>query len=333
VSDSAFTILIPVYNDWLAASILVGNLDKTAARHGFEPDVVLVNDGSTTDLPADFLRQPPRALRNIEIVHLRENLGHQRALCIGLVYVYDHRQGTPVLVMDADGEDAPEDIPALWAGFHKYGGRKVVFAARAKRAEGPIFKLFYAFFQLVHWFLVGFGTRMGNFSIVPPNALARLVVMPEIWNHYAASVIKSRTPFTSIPVDRAKRIAGRSKMGLVALILHGLSAISVYGGTVGVRMLLASSAGAVVSIFALLGLFALHVSSPATVPVWAIYAGGLIVTLMFQAVMISLIYTFLILYGRSHPAFVPARDCPVYIAAVERVHSSESLRIAGAGPS
>ena len=63
--------------------------------------------------------------------------------------------------------------------------------------------------------------RVGNFSVLPFIRLSQLVVVPEIWNHYAAAVIRSRLPFRSLRIARGRRYSGRSKMDFIGLLLHG----------------------------------------------------------------------------------------------------------------
>ena len=44
----------------------------------------------------------------------------------------------------------------------------------------------------------------------------RLVVVSELWNHYAAAVLRSRIPYAIIPTDRGTRIAGKPTMNWTA---------------------------------------------------------------------------------------------------------------------
>ena len=44
--------------------------------------------------------------------------------------------------------------------------------------------------------------RVGNFSVIPRDLLSRLVVVSELWNHYAAAVFKSRLPFVTLKGER-----------------------------------------------------------------------------------------------------------------------------------
>jgi glycosyltransferase involved in cell wall biosynthesis len=310
-------ILIPVFNDWPVVEVLAKQLDAVLSERGFQAELVLIDDGSTTAPSA--LVHNPQALQKVEIVTLRKNLGHQRALCVGLVYVHQTRPGSTVMILDADGEDNPRDIIALLERFCEVGGEKVVFAARSKRAEGFVFQFFYRMFQLVHYLLVGFGTQIGNFSVIPPRILDRLVIVPEVWNHYAAAVVKSRFPIDQIPLARSKRLLGRSKMSFVNLIIHGLSAISVYGDTVGVRLLLVSSTLSAFWLAGLVVILIIRFGTTLAIPGWATYTAGLVLMGLLQSFLISLVFTFMVLYSRAHPSFIPSHDCPLYIGVTRTV--------------
>ena len=71
------------------------------------------------------------------MLRLRRNLGHQRAIAIGLTYIQAQMTTAyeAVVVMDGDGEDAPEDVPRLLARLEAEGGRSIVFAERTRRSE------------------------------------------------------------------------------------------------------------------------------------------------------------------------------------------------------
>ena len=77
--------------------------------------------------------------------------------------------------------------------------------------------------------------------MIPRERLSCLVASSELWNHYAAAAFASRQPYATIPTRRATRLDGRSKMNFVNLVIHGLSAISVYSDAIGVRLLIATA--------------------------------------------------------------------------------------------
>ena len=115
-----------------------------------------------------------------------------------------------------------------------------MFAERTRRSETWFFQLCYRVYQALHWMLTGIRVRVGNFSIIPRSLLSRLVVVSELWNHYAAAVFKSKLPFGSIKTKRAERLGGHSRMDFVGLVIHGLSALSVHGERIGVRLIVAT---------------------------------------------------------------------------------------------
>ncbi len=321
---------MPVYNDWAAVARLLPLIDQMLASMGRRARILLVDDASTLQPDSAF----PRAFSNLEavsIVHLRPNLGHQRAIAIGLVYAYQHlvhgREpgiAGPVVVMDADGEDRPQDLPALMEAFDVAGGKKIVFAARVKRLEGLWFRFSYQGYRTLHKALTGVTVRVGNFSVMPPEALDRLVVVSEIWNHYAAAVLRSRIPYTEIPIPRGPRLEGRSRMDFVALLVHGLSAISVFSDAVGAR-LLALTAFLVALVTVFIGAIAgVRLFTGLQIPAWAGYATGILLVVLIQALVVSLALVFIIVAGRAAPSFLPVRDAPLFIDRVEELTGTVS---------
>jgi hypothetical protein len=321
---------MPVYNDWAAAARLIPLIDQALQSASRRARILLVDDASTEPPPAAWpgpsLSNGLAAIDSVSILHLRRNLGHQRAIAIGLVYVYqdwvyqDRTGLSALVVMDADGEDRPQDLPALLDVYATAGDAAVVvFAARTKRLEGLVFRFFYRAYRVLHKALTGVAVRVGNFSVMSPPALGRLMVVSELWNHYAAAVVRSRIPYTSIPIPRGQRLEGRSHMDFVSLLVHGLGAISVFSDVVGAR-LLALTAMAVSLAAALIGaVTAMRLFTPLAIPEWAGYATGILLIVLAQALIVSLALVFIIVSGRAAPAFLPIRDAPFFIDRAERV--------------
>ena len=318
-SQDRTVILIPMFNDWESAELLLSDLDRAFAQHAMSPEVLFIDDGSTRPLPPGFGNRPFTALRSIDILQLRRNLGHQRAIAVGFVFVYQNLPCRAVVVMDADGEDRPADIPLLAAKFDQEGQRSIIFAARAKRLERLWFRFLYHVYRLLHWFLTGEGVRVGNFSIVPFQALAKLVVVPEIWYHYAAAVIRSGVCSQSIPIARGKRLAGNSKMNFIALLLHGLSAFFVYGDILGARLLV--SIAAVLTLGGALAAtgIVVHYTTSLVIPGLLAYLVGILGMVFLQAILIALILVFTVIGGRANLGFLPLRDCPYFVSGVRRI--------------
>ena len=252
-------------------------------------------------------------------MELRTNLGHQRALCVGLVHLAQGDLAGPVVIMDADGEDAPSDISRLLKKFVREDKRKVIFAARGLRAEGFLFKFFYKFYRTIHRLAVGFDPRFGNFSVLPASFLERLVVSSDLWNHYAAAVVKMKLPYATVPIDRSRRFVGDSKMGFVGLVVHGLSAMSVFGDRVGVRLLILCGFAGLLTIAFIVAALIVKLTTDLAIPGWATYVTGLLLLILSQLAVLSLVFIFVALYSRGQSSFIPIRDCPIYIGRVRTV--------------
>ncbi|MBX9602276.1 MAG: glycosyltransferase [Bryobacteraceae bacterium] len=301
-------VLIPVYNDWDAVVCLLSELNQQLA----EPvDVLLVDDGSLAPMPAwpEFGN-----FRTVKVLHLRRNLGHQRAIAIGLFEAADRMRGSAVIVMDGDGEDRPDHVPLLLEEFRRRGSKDVIFAARTKRLESLWFRVFYALYRRLHLLFTGIEVRVGNFSVLPPEAVSRLMVVPELWNHYAAAVFRAKLPLQLVPLPRGRRLRGQSTMNFVSLVIHGLSAISVFSDVVSARLLVAASGFSVALTVALGVVVAVRFGTGLAIPGWATYAGGILAVLLLQSLLLAVLLVFQIIGSRTQMSFLAARDAHYFIA-------------------
>jgi glycosyltransferase involved in cell wall biosynthesis len=315
------TVLMPLRDDWASAAELIRRLDRTLAAYPCVLKVLLVDDGSVQPYKAADFQSGFSVVRSIRILRLRRNLGHQRAIAIGLVHTAQAAWCEAVLVMDADGEDTPDGALQLLREFSEvHHGSKAIFAARSRRTESLVFRVAYKFYKVLHRLLTGIRVRVGNFSIFPAAFLSTLVVMSELWNHYAAAFFRSGLPFTTTPIPRGYRIAGTSRMNFVSLVAHGMSAISVFADVVGVRLLIASIAGSLMAVLGVLAVLMIRLFTDRAVPGWATYTTGTLVVILMQFVAIATSFTFTMLSNRATLNLVPLRDCQVYVLDSSEVY-------------
>lgn len=304
-------IMMPVFNDWPSATMVIQKLDAVLSDKALTADIVLVDDGSTS-LPPELNLQCA-AVGRVGMLALRRNLGHQRAIAVGLGYVAQEISCQQLIIMDCDGEDAPEDVPKLIEALANLATPKIVFAERRRRSEGLVFKTGYTCYRALHLMLTGERVRFGNFSIIPAEILARIVAVSEIWNHYVAGVIVARLPYTSIPTARSSRLIGTSHMNLQSLIIHGLRALSVFADAIGIRIL---SLLFVVSMATLLGIFVVvfvRFATPFAIPGWASTVTGLLVVCLTQALILVVLFLFAVLSSRSMLGMIPLRDYGYFV--------------------
>ena len=320
MSDIKLMILMPVFNDWQALSLLLPSLEHELKTSGLRVGLLLVDDGSTVKLPESFSPKPLPSIASIDVLSLRRNLGHQRAIAVGLSYIEVNYPDCSVVIMDSDGEDSPKDVPQLVRECLAHNGEKIVFAARTRRSEGLAFTFFYHLYRFVHLLLTGIPVRVGNFSIVPPGALKRLVVVSELWNHYAAAVHKAKLPMSLIPTERSERLEGTPRMDLVSLVVHGLSAMAVFGDRIGVRLLILVSLGMLLTVAALVAVATIRITTDLAIPGWATYVSGLLLVMLMQMLLVVLVFVFAILAARNAVNVIPTRDYIHILGDVRRIY-------------
>ena len=315
-------VLSPVYDDWAAVALLLPRLDQELARSGACARVVLVNDGSINPPPGDLVRVPLTAISAVHVLSLRRNLGHQRAIAVGLAFIQERMPCDAVVLMDADGEDDPLDVPRLLANVREGQGKSVVFARRMRRSEGVAFTVLYRTYRWVHRLMTGIPVQVGNFSIVPYPLLGRLVVMSDLWNHNAAAVLQSRIPYDMVPTSRAQRLSGTSRMNFVALVAHGMSAVAVFADRVGVRLLIASivALGATLGMLAVMAISWIWTGHPPSGRLLTAIAVGLV--LFVQIVATASLFVLQVLFARGTSTFIPVRDYPFFVASDEAIWRS-----------
>jgi glycosyltransferase involved in cell wall biosynthesis len=224
-----FIVVTPVYEDMLAARQLFTEL---AAQFGQSVFVVAVDDGSVRE-PVEVSWLAGAGVAGL-VITLARNVGHQRAIAVGICHVAEHFPDLPVVTMDSDGEDVPATVHALLAQMGSHAD--IVVAQRQARVETLQFKFFYVIYKRVFRLLSGRRINFGNFALYSPAAVQRLSRMAELWVHVAATVLCSRLRIHYEPIDRGPRYAGKSKMNFVSLVLHGFRGLMVFAEDVLVRV-------------------------------------------------------------------------------------------------
>ena len=105
-------------------------------------------------------------------------------------------------------------------------------------------------------------------------------------------------------------------MNYVGLIIHGLSAMSVFSEVVGARMLIATSTLVLLTLVGLVVVVAVRFLTDLAIPGWATYTFGLLLVVLLQAIMFAISFSFTILNGRRGAGFIPIRD---YVHFVDHV--------------
>lgn len=317
-SQSPIFVVIPVFNDWESCALLLKEAERDCSRAFFRRLCFCwVNDGSHQAAPEDLLRPGFQDM----VLELTRNVGHQKAIALGIARISHDFPGLPILVMDADGEDRPGDMEKL---FRRSEEEKcIVFARRTKRHEGLFFRFFYNLYKLIFMILTGKKIAFGNFSSIPGKLTIRVAHVSEIWNHYSGGILKSRIPYTSIPLERGRRLAGESKMNFTSLVLHGLSAVAIHADSMAVRLVLFCLFLAAFSLMAIVTVAVVKFFTPFASPGWATTVITGFASIIMQSFLVSLLLLFVVLMYRTQKLFIPAKDFKDYLSGVFTLKKDE----------
>jgi hypothetical protein len=307
-----FALVIPIFNDWASVQALLDAIDQVPLPTNLGFHVILVNDGSYAADQPSFGLGRYRLLCQIETVNLVCNLGHQRAIAVGLVAAAELPHIAGVIVMDGDGEDRPEDIRILLNELAQRPSH-IVCARRRKRSESWMFRASYRIYKAVFQALTGKAIDFGNFCVIPRSMLNNVIHNPATWNHLAASILRSRVPVIGTDTTRGFRFAGESKMNYVSLILHGMSAISVYAEVVMVRMVLATLGVAGLTVLGMVAVAAVRLFTHYAVPGWASTVFGSLTVILLQSIVFATVAAFMLLNARSVKPVIPALDAMQFV--------------------
>jgi glycosyltransferase involved in cell wall biosynthesis len=301
------TIVTPLFNDLDCLYQLIEQIRLVLTPTKYNDySILVVDDCSNLEVEKDKLKGHP-----IEVLHLNKNLGHQKAIAIGLSYLNANSTDDFFVVMDCDGEDKPEHLPILLDEASKDNRKEIVFAHRTKREESFFFKIFYKIYKYAFIFLTGKVINFGNFSVIPKKLLDKVTHVSDIWNHYPGGIIRSRLLYKSVGLDRGHRYTGKSKMNYTSLVIHGLSAVAVYIDTVSVRLLIAITSLILVAIAGIITVFIYS----SYLPSWAVL---IFFGILMQAFLSALILVFTVLSYRVNFNFLPAAHFQDYVESVEQ---------------
>ena len=306
-------VVTPVFEDREASTRLFSELRKVL---GPELYIIAVDDGPVRQ-PVDPGAIAAAGLRGV-VIRLRRNVGHQRAIAVGISYAVEHLPGATLVIMDSDGEDVPATVPDILAPLASEDV-DVVVAQRKSRVETLRFKLFYTVYKFLFRAMTGRSISFGNFMAMKPGAARRLASMRELGIHVAGCILVSRLRTSLKAIDRGPRYAGKSKMNFSGLVLHGFQAFMVFAEFVLVRVGIACAAVAVLSLVGIILSVLLKLGGLAT-PGWASTALGILVLVLLQTGVLTLMT--LLLTGITKGSNVLAGD---YLELIDEVLPAEPV--------
>ena len=229
MSKKRHIILIPVYNDEMSLNKLLQNIDHhLETLSGFETEILILDDKSAKKI--NLGSNKFKNFEKIAILRVKENIGSQKVIVVGLNYLKDIKENFFVTIMDSDGEDNPKEISRMLALALK-NSDSVITSNRKSRSEPLIVKVLYK----IHLFLTFLFSlkwiSFGNFTTFNSINLKNILNDNSSWLAYSGSVIKN-CKIKRLYAKREKRYFDKSKIGLLKLIEHSVRINSVFSNRV-----------------------------------------------------------------------------------------------------
>lgn len=264
-------VISPVYLDVVSYLRLREDLQREATELAIaEVRFVVIDDSAGRDLEIGRLR----LLGDVIVLEPPFNLGHQRAIVFGARIMADEMRAMDLVVtLDADGEDRPEDLPRLLTPLFAAAddAHQVTLALRTRRRESALFKAFYLAFRLFFRILTGKSVRTGNYAAFRGWTAQQAMRHPHFDLCYSSTFVALGLATKLVPCERGTRYAGRSRMGVSGLIMHGLRMLMPFTDRIALRALLTFSLTMALSVALSLVVIAVRLFSDAAIPGWATF--------------------------------------------------------------
>lgn len=199
------SVVIPVYKAEKMLDELYRRLRDALETVSPRFEIVLVEDCGG-DRSWEAIERLAAADPRVVGLQFSRNFGQHYGITAGL----DHCRGDWVVVMDCDLQDAPEEIPRLYAKAME--GYDVVLALRGERQDPPLKRLTSALFYKLFSYLadIDFDGDSGNFRIMSRQVVKNFNRMREQLRFFGGQVQWMGFPTTGIRVQHAERLEGAS---------------------------------------------------------------------------------------------------------------------------
>jgi glycosyltransferase involved in cell wall biosynthesis len=242
-----------VYNEADTLKLLQQKLTQVLDKLGQEYELIYVDD-SSTDGSYKFLQEFEASNSKVKVIRLARNFGQTPAIQAGI----DHSGGDILILMDADMQNDPADIPKLLQKMNE--GFDVVSGWRKQRKDPLFSKKIPSFIgnRLISFL---FGVRIHDLGCTlkayKRNIIANIRLYGEMHRLLPLYAAMNGASIAEVEVSHSLRLTGKTNYGLERIFKVSLDLITVrffekystkpiyFFGSVGVGILML---GAVVGI-------------------------------------------------------------------------------------
>lgn len=215
--NMTFSVVIPVFNEVENLRELYERLTKVMPGLGVAYEVIFVDDGSEDESFA-LLKELHDQDERVMVIRLSRNFGQPAAISAGLKV----SSGEYVVVMDADLQNPPEDIPKLIREMEK--DYDIVYGLRRNRKD--------SFFRrstskMLYWYMTKFAhvrlpEGISAFRVMNRRMVEHFNMLPEKMRLFGALSSWLGARYTCVDVEHSPRKRGKSGYNYLKLLRTSL---------------------------------------------------------------------------------------------------------------
>jgi glycosyltransferase involved in cell wall biosynthesis len=244
------SLVIPVYNEHENLPPLFEAVRQAMAPLKLKWEAIYVDDGSRDNSLSILREQAKKDPRCVRVISFRRNFGQTAAIAAGI----DHSQGEIIVLLDADLQNDPADIPLLLERLNE--GYDLISGWRKQRKDNALTRNLPS--MIANWIISRVtGVHLHDYGCTLKayrrGALEGFRLYGEMHRFipvYASSV---GARITEVPVNHRPRKFGKTKYGIERtvkvildlitvkfLVSYGSKPIYLFGGT-GLLLMVAST--------------------------------------------------------------------------------------------
>jgi glycosyltransferase involved in cell wall biosynthesis len=220
MGNRKLSIVLPAHNEAGNIERVVTSFLTQAREQGLEPEIIIVNDGSTDETPG-ISHELARRHESVMCIDHPENLGYGAALRSGI----SASEGDYVAITDGDGQFDPDDLLGLLAYTDSYD---VIVGYRMRRAD-PLGR------RLLGYMWTSVGKWLFKVPIRDMNCALKLFKRQIIQNlelhckgpgislEIMAGIAASRIPIKEVGCSHLPRQSGSQSGASLRVVLRGLA--------------------------------------------------------------------------------------------------------------
>lgn len=208
------TVIIPVFNEEGNLDDLYTRLVDTLDGYGKTYEVLFIDDGST-DRSFDQLKELHDQNDVVRVVRFLRNFGQQMAISAGFQYA----RGDTIVLMDADLQISPEDIPKLVDKLAE--GYDIVYGIRTQRVGSWLRRLGSWGMSHMLYRITGLDVpdSASGFTALDRKLVNKINLYNEKTKFFSGLFAwLSYGRWSAVPVTHSKRNAGHTKYNVAQLV-------------------------------------------------------------------------------------------------------------------